>query len=588
MNILTCILSSLLVVSYSASVIAAQRSEEIALPAVENMQKQLISAAKAGDANRIRILLAQGALLCQKDSSGRTPFDWAAIYGHVACLQIFLDELENNTPLDRRDEYYETLKGIKMHHVDLGIFQRDPQSTEIRCLAPFLLRMYDHLGDWGHEIPGCQNLLITIYYRIRDQLSLNIVLNYFSSGDNVLQQALLAAGAHRETGNLDHLFNPLQGPRSILRLALLCAGEEPDTNRTTPPPSKEKIREYHLSSLMRFAIREEHLDLLSALIAVESSYIAVINEVGPFNGMPPLHWAAWYDRTSMRFAIREVHLDLLSALIAVESSYIAVINAVGPFNGMPPLHWAAWYNRTRIARLLLDAGAPVDRQHGSDTAFRFAYERKSNDVAQVLFESGASIKDEITRQLGIRHLGKHPYFKMLLQGSKLRYAPTKNDAKIAMQNVASLIYILGIKCNLPPYVIYEIILFATGEKKNDQGQPIAPEWTRSLKKSLAVLYLYKCNGNKLFPLWEQTIKCLAKDPQQQALVISKLENFIRPFLGNDVLRLACMHFMQKIANDAHPLQQSTYENDFFGEDFELYYKHLKGSGYLAINGADAP
>ncbi len=550
MKIRTFALRNLLLILWPLGVMAAQRAEEIALPAVENMQQQLISAAKAGDANRIRTLLAQGALLCQEDSSGRTPFDWAAIYGHVACLHIFLGELENNTPLDRRNEYYETLKGIKMHHLDLDIFQRDPQSTEIRCLAPFLLRMYDHLwiydhlGGLGHEIPGCQRLLREIYYRIRDQLSLNIVLNCFSSGDDVLQQALLAAGAQRETGNLDHLFNPLQGPRSILRLKLLrlkllCEGEIPDANCTTPPPSKEKIRENHLTRLMHFAIREEHE-------------------------------------------------ALLLAFIAVESSFIAAINAGGQFNGVPPLHRAAWYNRTRMARLLLDAGAPVDRRNGSDTAFRYAYERKSHDVAQVLFESGASIKDRYTRELCIQHLGKQPFYKMLLQGSKVRYAPTKNDAKIAMQNVASLIYLLGVRLALPPYIIYELILFAAGKKNDEQGNPIAQEWTRSLRNSLAVLYLYKCNGNTLFPLWEQTIKCLAKDPQQQALVISKLENFIRPFLGNDVIKTACSHLMQKIAEDASLEEQSTYYEDLFGEDFKLYYKHLKESGYLTINGTEAP
>ncbi len=530
-------LSSLLIISMNLGGAMTTQRIDVALPAVENVQQQLISAAKAGDADRIRTLLAQGALLCQKDSCWYTPFDWAAIYGHVTCLHIFLDELENNTPIDCRDEYYETLKGIKMHHVDLGIFQRDPQSIEIKCLAPFLLRMYDHFGDWGHEIRGSPNLLREIYDRIRDQLSLNIVLNYFSSGDNVLQQALLASGAHREIGNLDHLFNPLQGPRSILRLALLCAGEAPDINHTTAPPSKEKIREHHLTRLMRFAIREEHEALLRALID---------------------------EGISVRTA-------------TVSSDW-------------PNLHVAAWYGKVGMARILLDAGAPIDQRRGSDTAFCFACERKSYDVAQLLFESGTSIEDSYTRRLCIRHLGKQPFYKMLLTGSKKRYAPTKNDAKIAMQNIAFLIYIFGTTCNLPPYVIYELLLFATGEQKDEQGDPIAPEWTRSIKKSLSVLYLYKCNGNRLFPLWEQTIKCLVKDPQQQALVISNLENFIRPVLGNDVVKLACIFLMQKIAADAGPQQQLAYENALFGKDFELYCKYLKGSGYLAIdgNGKEAP
>ncbi len=537
MKVLIFALRNLLLILWPLCAMAAQRSEEIALPAVENVQQQLISAAKAGDANRIRPLLAQGALLVEKDSSGHTPFNWAAIYGHVTCLQIFLDELENNTPLDRRDEYYEALKDIKMHNLDLGIFQRNPQSAEIRDLAPFLLRMYDRLVSWGHGIPGCQHLLTEIYNRIRDQLSLNIVLNCFSSGDNVLQQALLAAGAHRETANLDHLFNPLQGPRSILRLAQLCREEELDPNPETATLSEEKIRERHLIKLRHFAIREDHENLLRSLMNIRIGKTLLSNQ-GPFD------------------------LDI------------------------PPLHCAAMYGKARMAKLLLEAGV-IDRTHGYN-AFCWACQYKSFDVGQLLFESGATIEGSSARRLGIMHLGKSSYLKMLLQGSKVRYAPTYNDAKLAMQNVASLIYILGITCNLPAYIVYEILLFATGEQKDEQGKVIAPEWTRSLKKSLAVLYLYKCNGNKLFPLWKQTIRCLEKDPQKRPLLISKLENFIRPFLGNDVIRLACMHFMQKIADDAGPEQQSVYENDFFGQEFELYYEHLKGSGYLAINGADAP
>ncbi len=508
---------------------------EVALPTVENVQQQLSSAAKTGDADRIRALLAQGALLCQKDRFGYTPFDWAAIHGHVACLQIFLDALENNTPPDRQDAYYRTLLGIKMQHLDLDIFQRDPQSTNLTELATLLFYIYfSSRGNWGDEIPGLFELLTNIYFRLGDQLSLNIVLSCFSS--SVLEQALVSAGGLR-ADDAENLFGSLRDCNSIyFRQAWLCAGGDPVTYTNLRIPSTQEIRQYHLNRLMRFAIREEHEDLLRALIAEGASVT-----------------------TGTR--------------------------STAPFSDMPPLHVAAWFGKTRMAKLLLDAGAPVDRKHGSDTAFRYAYESKSDDVAQLLFESGASITYEYTRELGIQYFGKHPYFKMLLQGSKRRYAPTKNDAKIAMQNVARLIYALN---HLPAYVIYEIILFAAGEQNNDQGQLIAPEWTKTLRNSLAVLYLYKCNGNKLYPLWEQTIRCIIKDPEQQTLFISKLENFLRPFLGNDVIRLACSHLMQKIAADACDVQRSIYENDLFGEDFGLYCKHLKESGHLAINGYDVP
>ncbi len=516
---------------------AAQNSAEIVLPAVESVQLQLIDAAKIGDANRIRTLLAQGALLCQKDRFDYTPFDWAAIHGHVACLQIFLDELENNTPLDRRDAYYTTLQGIKTQHIDLGIFQRDAQNAELGELSTFLLKIYDNLGDWGYGISGGRDLLTEIYNRIGDQLSLNIVLNCFSS--SILDQALISAGAQPATDDPDFLFKSLRNSNSrYYRQALLFAGEDPQTFNNLSMPTEQQIREYHLNRLMRFAIREEHEDLLRALIDEGTTKVTTFT------------------------------------------------NEVAPFSNWPPLDVAAWFDKVKMAKVLLDAGAPIEEglSGGIHTPFHSACERNSWDVGQLLFESGASIKSTYIIELGVRNLGKQPFYKMLLQGSKVRYAPTKNDAKIAMQTIARLIYALN---HLPAYVIYEIILFAAGEQNDDQGQRIAPEWTKTLRNSLAVLYLYKCNGNKLYHLWEQTMRCIIKDPEQQTLFISKLENFLRPFLGNEVIRLACSHLMQKIADDACQEQQSIYENDLFGEDFGRYYNHM-AQGPLKIDGSDTP
>ncbi len=548
MKIRTFALRNLLMILWPLCVMAAQRSEEVALPAIENVQQQLISASKAGDADRIRTLLTQGALLCQKDRSGYTPFEWAAIYGHVACLHIFLGELENNTPSDCRGPYYVTLKAIKRFNVNLDIFQRDAQSTELTELARCILKIYDEgfcddMGfKWDKDIVGCGEIRSKVYERLQVQLSLNIVLNCFSSGDNVLQQALLSAGADRTTDDPHKVILSFLKDRHFYyhsreyRQALLYAGARPDGSNCPGGYYEERIREYHFNTLMRFAIHEEREDLLCALIATKTSLTKT------------------YDWENPR---RD--------------------------SGKTLLHIAGELDRARMVKLLIDAGAPIEQEgrFTEGTAFDVACKQKSLNAAQVLFESGASIKATYTHELVIRHLGKQPFYKMLLQGGKVRYVPTRNDAKIAMQTIARLIYTLN---HLPAYVIYEIILFAAGEQNDEQGLLVTPKWTRSLRNSLAVLYLYKCNGNKLFPIWEQTIKCLVKDPQQQALVISKLENFFRPFLGNDVIKIACSHLMQKIAKDA---EQSKYENDLFGEDFEPYYKHM-AQGPLKIDGSDTP
>ncbi len=92
-------LIGLLLVSSSLCAMNQERTKEVAFPAVvENVQQQLFSAAKAGETERIKTLLAQGALLAEQDRLGYTAFEWAAIHGHIDCVNIFLDELENNTP----------------------------------------------------------------------------------------------------------------------------------------------------------------------------------------------------------------------------------------------------------------------------------------------------------------------------------------------------------------------------------------------------------------------------------------------------------------------------------------------------------
>ena len=56
----------------------------------------MINAAKVGDASLIRELLKKGARVLGKDQLGYTTFEWAAIRGHIECVNVLLDQRETN------------------------------------------------------------------------------------------------------------------------------------------------------------------------------------------------------------------------------------------------------------------------------------------------------------------------------------------------------------------------------------------------------------------------------------------------------------------------------------------------------------
>src|SRR5262249_50087455 len=65
----------------------------------------------------------------------------------------------------------------------------------------------------------------------------------------------------------------------------------------------------------------------------------------------------------------------------------------GNFWGRPPLHMAAWRNRTACIRLLLDRGADVRiRDHGDNAyALHFAAEAADIEVVALLVEAGSDV-----------------------------------------------------------------------------------------------------------------------------------------------------------------------------------------------------
>ena len=324
-------------------------------------------------------------------------------------------------------------------------------------------------------------------------------------------------------------------------------------------------------SVARFLVlRGTDRTLYRMLWQVEDDYI---DAIGDIDALGRLHLD-----DLMHFATQLDSEELLKALIGAEAN----VNDSDDFFETP-LSRVARTNKPQMAKMLLAAGAMLeDKDRNQRSAFAVACAHRSFDVVQVLFKSGAQVCSRGTGSARVPHLDfsssdRELYFKMLLQGSKRRYMPTKKETKRALQNITFFMYFFGTQLRLPFYIIYEIVLCATGEQHDAQGQAVAPEWTKALKRVLEVIYLYQCNGNKLFPLWEQTIRCLVKDPQEQARIISQYLNFMQPFLGNDVKDIVCSSLMRKIAHDSESLP--------VGQELELYCKQL--GEYLHIDGFDA-
>ncbi len=275
------------------------------------------------------------------------------------------------------------------------------------------------------------------------------------------------------------------------------------------------------------------------------------------------------------FAVREDD-ELMKALID-EGADVSTVDDMK----RTPLHLASYHENIRAAQILLRAGAPIDALDSFGVTPLYISGRIIRPgVPKLLLESGATLEDN---DRNISFNDAQETIKTILEASVRRCVPTQTEAKVALQNVAFLFYFLGTKCSLPFYVIHEIICFATGAQ-NVEGRLIAPEWTQRLKRDLEVLYLYKCNGNRLLPLWVQTITCIAKDPQEQSQLISRLGGYVEPFLANDTKRLVCLRIMNKVAAGKRILVNKLNTDEILVDNFKLYFEHL--DKYLQMSGFD--
>lgn len=514
----------------------------------KRLDRQLIRAAKAGDTRLVRDLLKRGASivtdcdnqleraleagdkwlvteLLKRGAAISTNCDYPSFYvaaarGDTDTLNVLLDELENN--FERRE----------LKHDDPG----HPDNYAYKALEEVKKRRHAILPLFKRDISSLDGLVKCVkkleVYMKKLHSEGTVIGSLYSEGaiTDLLSNLLGELESQLARNTLLSLYS---SHNTSLHLSLVAAGAQQMTNDVEAGEEGMLDKQTCLDHCLFTGVIYDD-ELLKALIDEGANVNASIDEAK----RQALHFASKYEN------LRAVKLLLRAG---------AQMNTRDILQASPLYIGGVVTLQTGAAKLLLEAGATVADNNLPLLARTF----RDHSIANM---------DDTTTQKIVT---------TLLEASLRRYAPTKHQAKIALQNVAFLIYIFGIKCNLPPYVIYELLLFATAEQHNEQGELIAPEWTTALKRDLEVIYLYRCNGNTLRPLWEQTMRCIEKDPQKQALLISKLEHFMRPFLGNDVISIVSLSLMRKVAQDFKGAISKDTRREILEDNFDRYNNHLK-------------
>ncbi len=488
------------------------------------LNQGLLRAVKDGNAHLVKELIKEGAFIDYYDHSWITSFEWAAIKGHTEIMNILLGALEDTIA---REKAQDAPRMVDIRYQNLIEVQSDSAhivplfQRDVRSLEE-QMKCVEKIDLYckSSSLDEAKSCLRKIQELIKIHLSRDIIFTFFSSHNNSLHLSLKAIGAQQLAhGSHAIRFDAFSFLTGLYRWA---------TTRVWTSYSKQE----HLDRLLLFAAQMDD-ELVKALIDEGADVNTVAADIRMVYGMR---------RT--------------------------------------PLHIAAYFQNIRAARILLRAGASIDAQDRNGTTP--LYVNGSTivpGVAKLLLEWGATLKDNYKATSDDTSF--QAAVKTVLEAGVRRFMPTRTEAKIALQNIAFLIYILGIKLRLPPYVIPEIICFAT---TNPRAEIFISEWTQQLKRDLVVLYLYKCNGNKLFPLWAQTVRCFAKDPQELASLMSKVGSYLEPFLANDTKRFACLAIMNEVAKDNQILGNKTNNREILVDNRKLYFDHL--DQYLQVSDFD--
>lgn len=331
----------------------------------------LFIAARAGDANTVKQLIAVDHTLCDKQSCGKTPLFIAVQYGHTQVIQeLLLNRADVNkstdknvTPLfmaaSRGD--IDTVKLFLKANANTDIAKHDDNATAIAiAIQNNHTDIVDLLIKAGADInksltSGVTPLYMSCLHGHHDQIEL--LLNANANPDLVnknqnLTPLMLAAdsGDSKMTALLiDHKATlNLRGDQGQTALVLAAQnGHAQVVDLLLDGHGKDAV-DIPLNvgaTPLLLAAQNGRADIVNALIAAKASIDNAIND-----GSTPLI-----------VAIRKGHTAIVKALLEAKAN-----TELSQLNGNSPLLAAITYNHIGIAKLLLEAGANVDREYNID------------------------------------------------------------------------------------------------------------------------------------------------------------------------------------------------------------------------------
>ncbi|KAG2427488.1 hypothetical protein HXX76_012421 [Chlamydomonas incerta] len=344
-----------------AGAIGMKELQAAELERAKGMGRQLLDAAAAGELERVRALLADGASLQETAKGGVPPLSLAAANGHVQVLEVLLAAGVNKDEKDM-DWYSPLSHAAEKGHVEvvkvLLAAGANIEARDRRGKSPLgLAAMGGHAqvvsvllaagADWKtRELDQ---------YNTRRQSPLQVAAEMGHTA--VLSVLLEAGGAVDIEDSRLALVTAASHGRTEVLLTLLAAGVDKEaTDRMGATPLISAAMNGHtrmVSILLQAGADKEakNIDgdttLVAAARAGKDEVVQLLLEAGANkqsrgeNGFTALMWAA-----------KQGHEEMLADLLAAGASVNVKAN-----DGCTPLMWAAQFNHLEVVRALLSAGA---------------------------------------------------------------------------------------------------------------------------------------------------------------------------------------------------------------------------------------
>ncbi|WP_053720082.1 ankyrin repeat domain-containing protein [Saccharothrix sp. NRRL B-16348] len=312
-----------------------------------DIDQRLLAAVRAGDDERVRTLLRDGADPDRREATtGLTPLQVAAGLGRVGTVSALLDGGADVHGVDTRAGCTALHKAVQNGDpatvralVEAGAFI-DAVAPTTGHTALMDALWYKHPEVVGYLLDQGAGVNLSTHYGFSMKEHFEFELNVNSLGkEKLLEAEKLLKGREsedeRRIAEQELMTATAAGDTARVR-RLLADGAEVDARY----PVRNGFNDLHTPLLV--ATRDGHLEIVRELLAAGAD----VNATEPTFGACPLHKAVYNG-----------HGQITALLVTAPG---VDLDFQGATNGYTPLHDALWHGYDECARTLLDAGARTD------------------------------------------------------------------------------------------------------------------------------------------------------------------------------------------------------------------------------------